>query len=210
MCRFVEGQRLGDWQQTLSTLHEMCPWFFTFGHTNYARWLPVFLRDMAKLQEKHSSVHEAFMNGKFSVQRGEGKCSMMALDQSQEHSVKFLKEEGGTKGLYGQSEEKEMIELSRPEVFRILNEFESACFTQADKGAVEHSDSSEAEQTKLLNHLKALCNLITEGTVINPFNETSSDLVTLISTEVMDPEITKSLREASEVGKTMFTEFGRE
>lgn len=210
MCRFVEGQRLGDWQQTLSTLHEMCPWFFTFGHTNYARWLPVFLRDMAKLQEKHPSVHEAFMNGKFSVQRGEGKCSMMALDQSQEHSVKFLKGEGGTKGLYGQSEEKEMIELSRPEVLRILDEFESACFTQADKGAVEHAVSSKAEQTKLLNHLKALCNLVTEGTVINPFNETSSDLVTLISAEVMDPEITKSLRGASEVGKTMFTEFVRD
>ncbi|KAL8589292.1 hypothetical protein ACOMHN_039935 [Nucella lapillus] len=102
MCRIVKGQRLGDWPLTLSALYDMCPWFFAFGHTNYARWLPVFLRDMAKLPETHPSVHEAFMCGKFSVQRGDSKFSLMALDQSQEHSVKFLKEEGGTKGLYGQ------------------------------------------------------------------------------------------------------------
>ncbi|KAL8588046.1 hypothetical protein ACOMHN_061212 [Nucella lapillus] len=61
MCRIVKGQRLGDWPLTLSALHDMCPWFFAFGHTNYARWLPVFLRDMAKLPETHPSVHEAFI-----------------------------------------------------------------------------------------------------------------------------------------------------
>ena len=38
----------------------------------------------------------------------------MALDQSQEHRIKFLKEDSGTKGLYGQQEEKEIIELSKP------------------------------------------------------------------------------------------------
>ncbi|KAL8591565.1 hypothetical protein ACOMHN_055532 [Nucella lapillus] len=209
MCRIVKGQRLGDWPLTLSALHDMCPWFFAFGHTNYARWLPVFLRDMAKLPETHPSVHEAFMCGKFSVQRGDSKFSLMALDQSQEHSVKFLKE-GGTKGLYGQPGEKEMIELSRPEVLRILDEFEGACFSPSDKKAVEHADSTHAEQTKFLNDLKTLCKLVTEGTIINPFKEAGSDLITLVSGEVMDPEITKSLREALHVGQAMFTEFVRD
>ena len=54
------------------------------------------------------------MEGKFVVQRGDKTFSLMALDQSQEHSIKFLKEDSGAKGLYGQQEEKEVIELSKP------------------------------------------------------------------------------------------------
>ena len=92
LCRFIRGQRTGDWTLTKQALHDLCPWFFTFGHTNYARWLPVFLRDMALLPSKHLSVHEEFERGKFVVQRSDKKFSLMALDQSQEHCIKFLKE----------------------------------------------------------------------------------------------------------------------
>ena len=37
-CRFIRGH----WPLTLNSCNELCPWFFAFGHTNYARWLPVF------------------------------------------------------------------------------------------------------------------------------------------------------------------------
>ena len=43
-CRFISGQRSGDWNLTKDSLKLMCPWLFVFGRTNYARWLPVFLR----------------------------------------------------------------------------------------------------------------------------------------------------------------------
>lgn len=98
---------------TLNACDDMCPWFFAFGHTTYARWMPFFLKDMARLPETHPSVHEAFMEGTFVVQRGDKTFSLMGLDQSQEHSITFLKEENGAKGLYGQQEEKEVIELSK-------------------------------------------------------------------------------------------------
>ena len=84
---------MGDWQLTLSACEDLCPWFFAFGRTNYARWMPVFLKDMSALPETHPSVHNAFMEGKFAVQRSDKKFSTMALDQSQEHSIKFLKED---------------------------------------------------------------------------------------------------------------------
>ncbi|CAL8338996.1 unnamed protein product [Boreogadus saida] len=64
--------------------------------------------DMANLPDTHPAVHEAFMKGKFAVQRGDKKISLMALDQSQEHSIKFLKEDSGSKGLYAKQEEKEI------------------------------------------------------------------------------------------------------
>jgi len=33
-CRFVCGQRVGDWPLTLRVCNKLCPWFFAFGHTN--------------------------------------------------------------------------------------------------------------------------------------------------------------------------------
>ena len=68
------------------------------------------------LLEGHGAVtrvHKAFIAGMFIVQRGEKKSSLMALDQSQEQSIQFLKEDSGAKGLYGQQESKEVSELSK-------------------------------------------------------------------------------------------------
>ena len=107
-CRLSRGQRVGNWPMTLNAFKDLCPWLFAFGHTNYARWEPVFLKDMANLPDTHPAVHEAFMKGKFVVQRGDKKIALMALDQSQEHSIKFLQEDSGSKGLYAKQEEKEI------------------------------------------------------------------------------------------------------
>ena len=108
------------------------------------------------------------MEGKFVVQRGDKKFSIMALDQSQEHSIKFLKEDSGSKGLYAQQEEKDINELSKPEVIRTIDEFESACFfASSKKKSLEHPESSTAEQKKFLNHLKELCDLTKEGKIVN-------------------------------------------
>ncbi len=72
----------------------------------------------------------------------------MALDQSHEHSKKFLKEGSGAKGLFGQQEEKEVIELSRPEVLRLTCEFEGVLYKPNTKYGLEHPESSTAEQNK--------------------------------------------------------------
>ena len=156
--------------------------------------MPVFMRDMTSLPESHPGVHEAFMQGKFVVQRGDKKFSLMALDQSQEHSIKFLKEDSGTKGLYGRQEENEIIELSKPEVLKVIAEYENASLSMPKTYAcAEHPESSSAEQRKFLRDLKGLTNLVTEGRVVNPSKETGPELVTLDSGEIMDPEIAKCL-----------------
>ena len=143
------------------------------------------------------------MAGKFVVQRGDKKSSLMALDQSQEHSIQFLKEDSGAKGLYGQQESKEVIELSKPEVLRAIDEFECACVSASTPNeSLEHPESSVAEQKKFIKHLNALCDLVKEGTVVNPSNETSSELITLETGEVMDPAIVDCLKNAPTIGKT--------
>ncbi len=73
LCRFVRGHRTGDGPG----IEEICPWFFAFSHTNYSRWTPVFLKDMARLPQSHLTVHEAFIEGKFVVQRGDKQFSVV-------------------------------------------------------------------------------------------------------------------------------------
>ena len=73
--------------------------------------------------------------------------------------------------------------------------------------SLEHPDSSVAEQKKFIKHLNALRDVVKEGTFVNPFNETSSELITLDTGEVMDPAIVVCLKNAPTIGKNMFTEF---
>ena len=51
--------------------------------------MPVSLKDMACLPEAHPDVHQAFMDGKFVVQRDNTKFSLISLDQTQEDSIKL-------------------------------------------------------------------------------------------------------------------------
>ena len=74
--RFIRVKRLGDWPLTMSACNDICPWFFAFEHTNYARWMPVFICDMARLPDTYPSVHKAFMEGKFVVQLSDKKASL--------------------------------------------------------------------------------------------------------------------------------------
>ena len=158
---FIRGQRSGNWNDTLIALKYMCPWFFVFGHINYGRWVPVSLRDMCLLPDTHPEIHDAFVKGLFVVQRSNSKFSTMALDQSQEHSIRYLKEYGGSLGLYNDKKEKEVSEISRPELLRVIEEFESH-LSGLTGNTCEHKDVSQAAQTRLKRDVEALTILCRE------------------------------------------------
>jgi len=81
-------------------------------------------------------------------------------------------------GLYGQQEEKEVVKFSKPEVLRVISEFESVFYPESNtKDSLEHPESSAAEQNKFLRHLKAMCDLASECKVVNPFRETGLELI---------------------------------
>jgi hypothetical protein len=105
------------------------------------------LEDMACLKEVHSSVHEGFVEGKFVVQRSRKKFSLMAFDESQEHSIEFLKKGSETKGLYAQQEKKEVL--------MVMKEFENVSLSLSKKNvSLEHPESSVVKQKKSLHDPK--------------------------------------------------------
>ena len=76
------------------------------------------------------------------------------MDQNQEHVIKLLKSEGGSKGLYGNPEEKDMVEISRPIILEALNYFENReILGKITKKCFPHPESSVSEQAKFIKDL---------------------------------------------------------
>lgn len=63
LLNFVRSVRLGDFELYQDSLRKMCPWYFALNHQNYARWLPVHVRDMQELNAQAPGIHEAFAAG---------------------------------------------------------------------------------------------------------------------------------------------------
>ena len=63
-------------------LRSSVPVYFALDHTNYARWLPVHVKDMVELPDKQTAVYDEFMKGNFVIQRSNKKLSLVAKDQS--------------------------------------------------------------------------------------------------------------------------------
>ena len=132
--------------------------------------------------------------------------SLMGLEQSQERSIWMLKEDGGPKGLYNQVE-KMVIELSRAEVLRVVEEFKDGTGHINPETNKEHPESSTSEQQKLISQVSSLLELVKEQIIVDPYLETESELITLDTGEYMDPEVFGSLKQMPLIGKAMYDNF---
>ena len=48
---FIRAKREESWNLHLSSLHDLCPYFFSFDMINYARMTPVYLSQMTSLKK---------------------------------------------------------------------------------------------------------------------------------------------------------------
>ena len=83
----------------LQTLDQLAPRMFALDHNHYARWLPVHIRDMNVLKDKHPLIHREFQDGKFVVQKSKHVFSLIALDQNHEQENESVKGVSGAIGL---------------------------------------------------------------------------------------------------------------
>ncbi len=126
MCRFVRSLHEGDFDLYVQVLDELCPWFFVFDHTNYSRWVHIHVKDMVELPVKHPGVYEEFKKGNFVVQRSHHKFSLMAKDQSHEHSNRKLQAgAGGLSDMYDDEDAIALNMLAGPDSVRLIDQFES-------------------------------------------------------------------------------------
>lgn len=185
LCQFIRPLREGNFQ--LYVCDELCAWFYVMDHTNYARWLPIHVRDMVELPEKHPAVYEEFIKRNFVVQRSERKFSFIANDQSHQQSNKILQSCGGAGGLHENPEALTLFMLAGPDCARLVQEFQAVCDTSSLPSSTSHQEEAYSVQVMLRKDVKSFTEVMeTHG---NPFLSANNDLIALDTEDIMEREV---------------------
>ena len=82
VCIFVRAQCIRNFNLYAEALEALVPWCFALDHINYARWLPVHIRDLKSLPD---SIKEQFKKF-WVVQKTSNKFSYISIDQAHEQN----------------------------------------------------------------------------------------------------------------------------
>lgn len=94
---FVRAHREKNFPLYVEVLEQLVPLFFALDHNNYARWVPIHIRDMKSLPE---SVQVEFQEKHHWVMcKTNNSFSAIPLDQAHEQENKIIKGVGGAVGL---------------------------------------------------------------------------------------------------------------
>ncbi|KAK3910810.1 putative 1-aminocyclopropane-1-carboxylate oxidase [Frankliniella fusca] len=176
LLQFVRAERTANFQLYIESLSMMAPWFFALDHTNYARWLPIHIKDLVMLKESNPNLHREFQKGHFVARKTCNLFSALALDQAHEQVNAQLKGDGGMVGLTENVEALRKFMLSGPELSQMVVAFEEGLLSEAKNIINHHSDTKSAQKT-FLKDKKSLEGVFCE--LGNPFLEESADLYNL-------------------------------
>ena len=205
---YVRSLREANFSMYLDALTELVPWFFALDHTNYARWIPVHLRDMAELANKHPDVFAEFSNGHFTVQKTKRMFSAIPLAQAHEQDNAYVKGDGGAIGLTDNATALRRWMVAGPEVARVIVEFEDFNMHPRNQEETRHHEETPSVQNTFARDLRSLVVVIEE--LGNPFEEDSQDLLVLDTKEIADSAVIETFRNAKQIGQDQFEAFSKE
>ena len=119
---FVRSHRQQDFSLYVESLKALAPWFFALDHHNYARWIPIHIRDMESLDA--SIRHEFEECGHWVVQKTTNRFSSIQIDQAHEQNNALVKGSGGAVGLTENPSAFRKWMTAGPEQARLMKEFE--------------------------------------------------------------------------------------
>ena len=199
---FVRSIRETNFELYREALSGLVPFLFTLDHTNYDRWLPVHLRDMALIETIHPMMALEFKKGHFAVHKTEWMFSAIAIDQAHEQNNKVIKGDGGAVGLTEDSSALRRWMVSGPEISRFIEQFEYDNQVKAD---FRHHEETEANQTSFLTKVKQMTRTLDE--LGSPFMEETKDLIVLDSKEIADIKISESHGHLVKLGMEQYERF---
>ena len=108
LLQFLKAERTGNWKLHLSSIATMLPHYFAMDRQNYARFLPVYLADMQRLELTHPDVYKEFAAGNHSISRPGQPFSQVSADMALEQSVNADSKSRG--GVIGKSQSSAALE----------------------------------------------------------------------------------------------------
>ena len=199
---FVRAHRQRKFSLYVESLKGIAPWFFALDHHNYARWIPVHIRDMECLP---SSVYEQFEEcGHWVVQKTTNRFSAMPIDQCHEQNNETVKGSGGAVGLTENPAAFRRWMTAGPEQARLLKEFECEFMKEASAKQLHHEEGFSTQKA-FKEQTQSLVDAINE--MGNPFLHDSADLVVLDSRDILDNTVVSTVRRVEKHGLEQYNMY---
>ena len=190
---FVRAHRTKNFNLFVETLEALVPWFFALDHINYARWIPIYIRDMKSLP---LSIKEQF-DSCWVVQKTSNRFSCMPIDQAHEQNNKLVKGSGGAVGLTENPSAFRRWMVAGPEQARLLVEFEGQFLDTANQNCLQHEQSCSTQAT-FKKQVKSLCEVVSN--MGNPFLDDYPELLVLDSRNCCNEAVTATIQSIEELG----------
>lgn len=204
---FIRSIRDGNFDLYVQSLGQLAGWMFSLDHVNYARWIPVHLRDMMQLEIQHPDIYDYLKKGGFVLHKTSHAFSGIALDHAHEQNNGHLKAEGGIIGLTQNEEAMRKWMLAGPEVARVLAMFKTSMIGHCsdDTMGTDHHEQGKSAQKLFKSEVRNLVQAIEQ--LGNPFLDRSKDLITLDTKTVADKSVAITVKYIEKAGKEQYQEF---
>ena len=198
------AQRGQKYQDYVSSLLKIVPWMFALDHFHYSRWLSVHVTDLLSLEEISRGTYNEFLKGNFVTQKTNKKFSAMAHDQVHEQLNAMVKGDGGIIGITENDETLRRWMVAGPETAQLLSDYNNKYSTKANPGQ-KHHEQIPSIQKRFATDVKNLYREFEEAG--NPFSDTSKDLYTLDTKQIMPDCVKECIESAEDVGTAQFKKF---
>lgn len=215
LLQFIKTERTGNWRLHLSSTAAMLPHFFAMDRSNYARWLPVYLADMQKLEERHPKVYQEFAAGSHSIGRSKQPFAQVWADMALEQSINLdSKSKGGIVGFSRREDAVERWFLTSHERAAITHSLKEMCGLENYERVGSHKEADAARMKRDQEDVERLLSSFNSGLLTNPFDipedqdvsETAS-LLNIATGIVLPEEVAERLVDATEIGKRSMEGF---
>ncbi len=203
---FVRAHRERNFQLYLQVLEKLTPLFFALDHVNYARWMPVHIRDMKNLPD--SIRNEFERQGHWVLSKTNNSFSAIPVDQGHEQENASVKGSGGCIGLTENPIAFRRWMISGPELARLQKQFEveyQQIDDPEDPRNFQNHQNGYAMRGCFQKQVRSLCSVFKE--MGNPFLDDFPELVTLDSRNCMDESVVNSLCSLEDTGEKQYQEF---
>jgi len=188
----------------VEVLEKLAPWFFALDHVNYARWLPIFIRDMKSLpDEVKDDFHRNWV-----ITKTNKKFSSIPIDQAHEQNNAIVKGLGGVVGLTENPIAFRRWMVAGPEMSSLIRDFERDSL-ELDDGDDEisyaHHEQGMSTQLAFQKQVLSLIEVIKHFG--NPFGDEFSELIALDTRTCADNSVKITVRTIEEVGRQQYEKY---
>ena len=196
---FICAHRTKNFSLYVESLEGLVPWFFALNRINYARWIPIHIRDMKSLPLSIEQFQNCWV-----VQKTKNRFSCIPIDQAHKQNNKLVKGSGGAVGLTENPSAFRRWMVAGPEQARLLVEFESQFMDTADQNCLQHEQSCSTQAT-FKRQVSSLCEVVSN--MGNPFVDDCPELLVLDSRNCCSEDVVATVQSIEELGKTQYHRY---